>query len=278
MIQNPGAESGSAEGWSGLENMHRGELGIRRGAGHTGEYAFCWRGQSAGINSDWMAVDTQKAYKLTGHFRAESGGFTGLVFGVVMADEQRRTIKRINIFSLPGTLTELAAPCHAGDRVLRVKDAAKWQAGPSFAAAFGAGANRLTFDLAPAGITEIRKDEGNWAVALSKPCGLDFPAGTSVAENSAGGNGIFLPAAAAAEISGTWTACAGEIESGQWWPGTAYAQVVVTGLPLRRGADGPALLLDDFDLRAARSGGRHNVNFEKSGHSGQYSREKGKHE
>ncbi len=37
LIPNPGAESGAAEGWSGLENLRRGELGLRRGAGHTGE-------------------------------------------------------------------------------------------------------------------------------------------------------------------------------------------------------------------------------------------------
>ncbi|MGI6088024.1 MAG: hypothetical protein ACOYCD_08825 [Kiritimatiellia bacterium] len=249
-MANPGAEYGTAEGWTGLENIRRGEFGIQRGTGRTGEYAFCWRGQSSGMRSDWVAIDTNKTYALSGWFKANSGSFTGVTFGIVMADAQQRDMKSWNVFSVKGTSTELAAPCRAGDWALRIKDGKAWKTGAAFAAAFGAMENELTYDVTPLGIEAVRQDGDIWLVTLKKPCGLEMPVGAAVHQNQASNNGIFWPSAVNAVITDEWTELKGEIKAKDWWPGTAYARVVVAiGPGIQRSQTSRMLLMDDFDLR-----------------------------
>ncbi len=249
IITNPGAESGSAEGWDGLEFAARGEFGVQRGQGRSGEYAFCWRGQSDGIFSDWIEVDTNRSYELSAWFKAGAVPFQGLIFGLIMADAQQRTIKRLNMSSIQNSHTELLRPCRPGDRDLYLKDASGWQTGASYSAAFGVGENNLTFDVTPPGIEKIARSGAGWLVTLKNACGMNFPAGTPVVENRAGGNGIFLPGTVNAVISNAWTELKGTIKSGDWWPGTAFARVVVIGPGIRRGQTAGILLMDDFDLR-----------------------------
>jgi hypothetical protein len=249
LLANPGAECGTAEGWAGLENLRVGEFGVRPGEAHTGEYAFHWRGQSQGVASDWIAVDTNRAYELSGWFKAGPASIKGVIFGVMLADAQKRPIRPWNVFSLQGTRTELAAPCRAGDRIVRLKDAANWKTSPSYAIAFGADENEYTPDVSPLGIDEVRREDDDWAVVLSKPCGLNLPAGTPVTENRAGNGGIFLPGAVNVTVPGDWTELKGSIGLKQWWPGTAYAQVVVIGLRPRQKQN--ALLMDDFAMRVS---------------------------
>ncbi|MGI6088273.1 MAG: hypothetical protein ACOYCD_10110 [Kiritimatiellia bacterium] len=229
--------------------MRRGEFGIRSGMGRTGDYAFCWRGQSSGIKSDWIAIDTNKTYALSGWFKAESGAITGVTFGVTMADEQKRELKPGNIFSVKGTSTELAAPCRAGDRVLRIKDGKAWKAKSSLAVAFGVGENELTHDVTPLGIKNVGQDGDVWLVTLKNPCGMEMPAGTPVHQNCSGNIGIFLPDSINAVIPDEWTELKGEVKAGDWWPGTAYARVVVIGPGLRHGKTERELLMDDFSFR-----------------------------
>lgn len=194
-------------------------------------------------------IDTNKTYALSGWFKAEPGSFTGVTFGVMMADEQQRELKRWNVFSVKGTSTELAAPCRAGDWALRIKDGKAWKTGAAFAAAFGAGENELTHDVTPLGIESVRQDGDVWMVMLKNPCGLEMPAGAAVHQNRAGNNGIFFPGAVNVVITNEWTELKGEIKAKDWWPGVAYARVVVIGPGIQRGQTSRMLLMDDFDLR-----------------------------
>ncbi len=243
LLRNAGAEQGTAAGWQGFEVLRRGEFGVRRGAGRTGEYAFGWRGQSTQIASHWVEIVPSKAYELSGWFRSETGTVSGVVFGLMLADARQRLIRYWNVFSRPGTGTELAAPCRPGDRILRVRDGSAWKPGPSFAAALGVGENALTFDVTPLGIADVRREGADWQIVLKEPCGLERPAGTPVAQNTAGNNGVYLPGIV---VSNAWTEWKGRIEPRQWWPGTAFARVAVLGLR----PDAGALQMDDFSLRA----------------------------
>ncbi len=251
LLINGGAEEMSAAGWQGLECFRpRAEHGLRRGLGRTGDYAFYWRGQSQGIYSEWVAVDPKSTYQLSGYFKANSGVFHGITFGLVMADEQRRQIRPYHVCSISGTRTELAAPCQAGDRILRVRNAVNWRTGARFAAVFGVEENQLSFEVTPLGIDSVRQDGVVWVVALGKPCGWDKPAGTPVVQNRTGGGGIFMPGPP--QIPDHWTEISGSIGPRQWWSGTAYARVVIVGPGLRQAVNAtnpPVLLMDDFSLR-----------------------------
>lgn len=245
LISNPGAECVSAENWSGLEALNLGEFGIRRGLGRSGEYAFCWNGQSRSIHSDWMKIDTNKTYELSGWFKVESGNSPDMMFGLLLDDAQKRPINHENAFSLQGTRMELLQPCQPVDRMLWLKDASCWKTGTYFVAAFGVGENEYTRDVSPRGIKEIRREGNAWSVALDQPCGFSKPAGTPVVENQLGKLGVFLPGEHL-NISNDWTEIRRTIIPAQWWPGTAYARVAV------RISAGATLLMDDFVFRQAQ--------------------------
>ena len=270
LIKNGGAECGSAECWAGLENMRRGEIGVRRGVGHSGEYAFVGKGPDW-IHSDLIEIDREKTYELKGFFKAiaqgsqsgengtdvsgvavakpedgvKSNALSAVLFGVSMFDAQKREMMCWNVKSLQGTMTELTVALVAGNRTLKVKDASAWRPGPFFCAAFGKKENELNFDVTPPGIAEIKQEGESWKIVLKEPCRMAFPAGTTVVENSAGGNGIFLPGAIA---NGNWTEIKGTLGPRQWWPGTKYVSIYIQ--PQRAGdGDAGALLIDDLSLR-----------------------------
>ncbi len=210
---------------------------------HSGDYAFCWRGQSSEIKSGWIKIDPTRSYELSGWFKTQDGEQPNITLGIVMADEQERQIKHWNLFSVPGTRTELALPCRTGDRLLYLKDAAGWKTGAGFAAAFGVEENNLSFQVTPLGIESVRRMDDHWVVALKDSCGVDLPAGAAVVENRSGNHGIFV--VLRRKVPDEWMELKGVITPKQWWPGAAFARVVV--LP-RRAAD-TTLLLDDLALR-----------------------------
>lgn len=240
LILNPGAECVSAEGWTGLEVLSRGEFGIRRGLGRSGEYAFYWNGQSQWVLSGWHKIDVNKTYELSGWFKSDSGAPNGVLFGLFLADAQQRPINHWNVFSVKGTGTELSASCHAGDRFLRIKDASGWKLGASYCAAFGVGENEYTQEVTSLGVEDVRREGADWLVTLERACGLNMPGGTKIVENQAGSNGIFLPGAGRGQLSNEWKEARGTIGPRQWWPGTAYARVTI--IP----SAGIAVLMDDF--------------------------------
>jgi len=276
LIRNAGAEYGTTEFWSGLDDFSRLELGLRHGAGRSGEYAFLWRKwgeghQSAWIRTDLIGIDPAKAYDLSGFFKSDLSAIarpgseakkatakgdeltTLEIFGVLMYDAQKRLIQRVNVFSVAGTRTELVEACKPKDKVLKVRNSSAWKTGPLFVAAFGREENVLNFDVTPRGIEKVRRVGDHWEIVMQEPCGLAFPAGTLVVENCAGDNGIFLPRAGNVKIPGEWTEIKGRIGPEQWWPGTAYISIVIKR-PSRVAYDvllPGTLLMDDFSLRLA---------------------------
>ncbi|MBT3374018.1 MAG: hypothetical protein HN742_30455 [Lentisphaerae bacterium] len=243
LLRNGGAEYGSAKFWAGLESLPRGEFGVRRGVARTGEYAFCWRGQSSTIRSELVPVDPRKSYHVSGSFKSAGQAQHSLLFGLTMFDARQRPIRSWNRFSIKGTRTELVTACAPDDTVLKIRDAGGWKPGRSFAAAFGVEENQLTFDVTPLGVDKVVQEADHWRVILKRACGLTFPAGTPVMENHAAGNGIFYGSDA---VLGEWTDIKGMIEPKQWWPGAAFARVVIQA----KCTDGTGpFLIDDISLK-----------------------------
>ncbi len=257
LLPNGGAEQGAAEGWPDLRKIEQGELGVRRGAGRSGEFAFYWRGQSGAIHSPPVAINTAKTYELSGWFKlaapaAGSGASTGartgrLLFGIAASDNDAagRLAKSWHYFTLEGTRTALAAPCSPDNQILKLRDGSNWQKGPIYAAAFGREENHLNFDATAPGIAGVQSAGDHWQVTLAKPCGMSFPAGTVVVENR--GNVSHWVALAQRDLTAdSWTEIKLRIEPGQWWRGMEYARVII--VPQRRD-DAWNLCFDDLDLR-----------------------------
>lgn len=238
---NGGAEYGTAEGWSGWENMMRGEPGVRRVAARTGEYVFAWRGQSAVVNSELVPVDVLQSYVLSGYFKGRD--FAGSVlFGVLMFDEQQRPIKRWNVLPDQQSLTELVAACNVGDKVLQVKDASRWQVGPFWVALFGFQENEPNFNVASHGIDAVRRDGDVWQIVLREPCRMAFPSGTPLVANRSGSHGIFVSGG----LTNEWMEMKTIIDAKRLFPGTKYVAVMIQ---FKSSAKNSGLVLvDDLQL------------------------------
>lgn len=244
---NGGAESGGAEGWGGLEQMVVGEPGLRRGIGRSGEFAFCWRGQSSLIESDVITVDTGKVYELKGWFKIDGAPSGRVLYGLLpVHPESGRNLKGWNVFSLPGTQSELAEACVANDVVLKVKDASAWKEGP-YAAAFGKGENEPNFDVTAAGIVEVKPVGDCWQVKLQKPCGFAFPSGTSIVENRTDA-GHWIAVTSVDVLAGEWMEIRLKVKPKQWWAGVFNARAVI--VPQRK-ETAWNLCADDLSMREA---------------------------
>jgi hypothetical protein len=83
------------------------------------------------LSTDYIAVDTMKAYRISGWFRsAGSAGPSKLYYGVACYDSEKRYIDGNTLARVKDTFTELAVAAKPGDKVLHLKDASKWKGNP----------------------------------------------------------------------------------------------------------------------------------------------------
>ncbi len=218
LVKNGHAEYGDMRYW---QRPAKGNF-LTRDA-FSGKFAFQTDNSSIHFESNLFPVDPSRAYDLSGQFKAV-GGNPRVVFGLMLYDLEKRPIRACNVRMVKGTETELLAACTAGDKVLQVKDAARWKSGCR--AAFEPEQGLPVFNVSAA-VESIFQSDDAWSVRLSAPCGLAYPAGTKIMASADGTNGIF-PCGMDA-VPNEWTAAQGQITPAmfQAWPGTAYASVAV---------------------------------------------------
>ena len=174
-------------------------------------------------------------YILTGSFKKVKDSKTPappLFFGLMLFDGEGRWIHGLNACPVNGTHTILAADVKAGDRVVKVKDAAKWK---SFFSVMAFGVKEDFNDLPnkniSSKITNIEKTEdGTWEISLLSPVGKNYPAGTAVRQQS---GTPYLYVSAGSPLSdkwqtfqsGTFNGCG--IEPGKMWKGTKSVKIVI---------------------------------------------------
>jgi len=149
-----------------------------------------------------------KKYKVSFEYRLIPGGEDSarFHFGIHCVDKNGRGIEIREVNFHKDTLTALTAPVKKGDKVLKVKDASKWQ--PRYAhAAFGAKADASDLpnrELSPQ-IIKMEKTGDCWTLTLKAPMMKDYPAGTAVRNHADGGTFRYI--AGAAEAKSQWTTC-----------------------------------------------------------------------
>jgi hypothetical protein len=139
-----------------------------------------------------------------------------------------RFISQQSIYGLPGTLTELAAPCKKTDKVIKIKNGAKWQKNRWALIAFGAKADNSdlpNFNHSSIGIEKIEKKGDIYEVTLVKAVGRAYPAGTKVREHRCGGSYMY---AKHGKVPTKWTKWEGKpFKGNQFRKGTAAAQAIM---------------------------------------------------
>lgn len=201
-------------------------------------------------------VEPGRRYRLSGEFRLAAGSEGALYFGFRELDAERRPILTRWVNIVGGTDTELAAAARKGDTAVRLNNAENWRdikryeliafdAKPDF--------SDLPNRSAEIGVAEVK----DGVATLRTPLDRDYPAGTPVRlhRDRAPWNNC---AAAGKALNAQWQTFQGEISGiqrsgtrdGQWRPGTAYAEVVITfNAPKNSGAE-----LDFRNVAVASSG------------------------
>ena len=187
-----------------------------------------------------LDIDTKKRYRLSGEFKAGANHKEGdfFRFGVYPSNKYAQILP-VNINIVPGTDTELAADCNAGDTVIRLKDASKWKGDSLSVVAFDTDPSGKLLDLpnyniSKTGVKSLVSKDGVWELTLLQPCGQNFPAGMTVREHRAGWSVIYAGTAKQL-LTPEWQTINVIIEPGEvssdsiknWWKGTVKAGFVV---------------------------------------------------
>jgi len=190
-------------------------------------------------SAETFPVDTTATATLSGEFKRlpGAGDKDRFFFALLSFDKEGKRIEGIHVNPVPGSDTELAAPCTAADEVIRLKNGENFKKGSCVAFHtkddYQDLPNRNVNGKAPVTGSEKSAD-GMWQVTLKAPIGIEAPAGTRVRDHHGGG---YLYAGAFSEtIPDDWRKFEGTIQGtepgdhrNRWRPGTAYVQMIVFG-------------------------------------------------
>ncbi len=186
------------------------------------------------IFKEVFPVEVNKNYMLSGEFKAIGKPGAICLLGVSCLDENKNALQPRYVNQWPGTDTELVEPCTYDDKILKIKDGARWQAGDYFCVAFNTdpSANDLPNRNISRGwgIVKVEKKDSAWEITLKDICGKDFPAGTRVREHR--DSHPYNYVAGSLTGTGQWQSFSGKITGiscscapNAFRPGTKFVQV-----------------------------------------------------
>ncbi len=184
-------------------------------------------------------VNPAKKYKISGKFRAAPGTQGDVFyFGFVPLDAAGKSINSEMVNAFPKSATELAAPAKAGDKVVKVKDASKWDAKTQWGVIAFDAKDDLS-DLPNRNLSEtvqgkIENKNGVWEIALKKPLDKAYPAGTKVRQHTYGATYLYT-GNPGQKTTADWKTFSGVISgtaktgnpSYKWWKGTGNAEILI---------------------------------------------------
>ena len=185
-----------------------------------------------------LAVDPAKKYVISGEFRFLGTPPRSFSVGFMPMTEKGRPIPPVSIHAVPGTETVLAAEAKAGDTVIKVSDAEKWNNKlPVCAVVFDAKekfADLPNYAFAATKPGSIKKNGGVWEIELTKPLAKGYAAGTRVRQHLFGGTYIYAVSkygkfgAEWQKYTGTVTGVTESTRSDKaFWPATAKVRMVI---------------------------------------------------
>ncbi|OQA85724.1 MAG: hypothetical protein BWY31_01754 [Lentisphaerae bacterium ADurb.Bin242] len=181
-------------------------------------------------------VETGKAYRLSGEFRAGPGTIPAkFYFGFSQFAEKGRLINSPQVNILPGTDAVLLSDVAKSDTVVFLDSGANWKKGGFVV--FGARkdlSDLPNFRIAKGTVSSVEIKDGVVKLTLSRPAGLEAGKGTGVREHFPGGNYHYAGAlneTAPREWTGFEGIISGFASSGlpreKWWPGAESVSVLI---------------------------------------------------
>ena len=200
---------------------------------------FRLSGARVWVNSKKVfAVDPAKKYVISGEFRFLGTPPRSFSVGFMPLTAKERPIPPVSIHAVPGTETVLAAGAKAGDTVIKVSAAEKWNNKlPVCAVAFDAKekfADLPNYAYAAMKAGSVKKNGDAWEIELVKPLAKGYAAGTRVRQHLFGGTYIYA-VSQYGKFSADWRKYTGTVtgvtESTRsdkaFWPATAKVRVIV---------------------------------------------------
>ncbi len=197
-----------------------------------GEFQFSSDGKT--VMSEFIPVDPEHNYLLTGEFRAEEK-CSGFSFGLMLYTRERRLIAPHSVRAVAGTEAKLVKPAKKGDFAIVVDDASAWKLPQGKIAALGV---RPELADLPAGtfayyITAITPDADGYRIEFSRPLPTAVSSGVMVRQHCDARNFSVI-------WKGTlgcgWTPFRRLISAGaqyttqsdRWWPGVRFARIFIS--------------------------------------------------
>ena len=184
-----------------------------------------------------IKIDPAKQYRISGEFCLKGGRPVTLYLGFAPSDKNDVPIAPCALRGKNDTLTTVAENAKEDDKVIKVKDASKWDTkSQNSYIAFNAAEdysdmpNRNTVATAA---PNARKVGEVWEIALKTPLKADVAAGTPVRQQF--GGALYIYAAGSFKTVGVWTARSG-VATGitgigtacnKFWKGTDSVQIVI---------------------------------------------------
>lgn len=171
-------------------------------------------------------------YSVSGSFKRAPGNTernVPLFFAVAFYDKDGKWIHGMEACPVSGTLTELAAPAKKGDRIIKLKDASKWQKRPSNIA-FHAKTDESDLpnrDLSPY-VTSVEQMDGVWEVTLRTALRKSYEAGTLCRQQS---GSPFHYIRLGVNLKDEWSTFSAVIPPSAIWRGAASMKIVCFSNP-----------------------------------------------
>ena len=249
--KNGDAESGTPENWNKAE--------INTQQAHAGKCCFQRVGPAMISTSEFMPVDVNKKYTLTGWFKSAGEKPSRLYLGYIPCDKNKHAIGPRHVGVVPNTETTLTQACTKTDTVITIANGDNWRPVSGGCIAFEVDDSGEYNDLpnrhiSANAIAKVEKKETHWQVHLTGPCKRAFPAGTKVRQHAAGGSYIYN-AASNKIVPADWTQYTGFIKgeaqtgtpANKWRRGTKFARVLILAYSGQKGKD-CKLLFDDISV------------------------------
>ena len=184
-----------------------------------------------------FTLDPAKKYQISGDFRQIGGKQVLIYLGFAPFNAKNRPVTASSVNIVKDTLTEVAEDAKKGDKVIKVKDASKWNTkGKYTSIAFNAKedfSDLPNFNLWSTALPNAKKNGEVWEILLKSPLNKNIAAGTLVRQHSDGGSYIYT--AGSAKLTDKWITRKGVISGiapfgnvpNKMWKGTAKVKVLI---------------------------------------------------
>ena len=201
------------------------------------EDSFSVKGLALILSAKSFTLDPAKKYQISGEFCQKGGKQVALYLGFAPYDAKGRQIFSNMVNIVKDTQTEVAADAKKGDKVVKVKDASKWNVKTPYShIVFGAKADFSdlpNFSRQATAQPNAQQQGEVWEIQLKKPLVQDVAAGTAVRQHTDGS--AFIYTGGYKKLTDQWVTMKGTISgissfglpSNKMWKGTEKVRVLI---------------------------------------------------